>query len=909
MILIKILDSKCDRYTIGPGCRCLGRMWDNDAEEILVEKPIRELNHACTMIVMHEGETIDHILVGNEPIPVKNTLSQFDNVDISFWFSDINGYSKSSEQVNYTFGYAPKPEQFTPVPPQQISQIETLIANGYTGVRWNVQTDSIEFLNAGNSVVGTLSMSNKQDVLVSGTNIKTINNESILGEGNLEIGTITKTSELQNDGEDGTSPYATKQYVDDNSGKIDKIYLNNQEQSIVNKEVHLEVNKSTVGLNNVDNTSDLNKPVSTAQQAAINTVANSIGNGTITINQNGVLKGTFTTNQNSNTTINLEKAEVIDNYNELNNKPQINNITLSGNKSSSDLGLATSSQGEKADTALQPEDVDAALNILSTNPVQNKVIAELIPSQANVNNKLADKDFVNSSISTNTANFIGTFANISALNAYSGTVTNNDYAFVINSVITDNGNDWSTFTALDAYNKTLLTNFDYAWVINGTKFDLYRFDIVGQRWDLRVQNTDKDNVTLNNAFNRYKATVLGSTTTWDYEFTLNNSSFTADQWATINSGLTRTDKTKLDGIESGAQVNTIASISAGGSALTPDANKNVDIPLASNSTFGVIKGSNSYGVYVSPSGVATTTSATNAEIDAKSNDYKCIVPKNLDYAASTTYLKGNSAPTTSTVGFEGQLYLNSADNVTYQCTAVTAQGTDPETYTYTWKKLANVPIYREVANANIFPPTNVAFEYPGQICVVQDTRYGRYHHFICRQASDGSYYWALLTPNTGTGTDSISLGQDATATGYGSIAYGAGAKATAKWAIQIGAGTNSTAQTFNVGFGGGSGNYQLLNSSGKIPQARISDCLTGSSAPTTSTAADYIGQLYRDTTNNKTYQCTAVTGDGGDPEVFTYTWAQLVRVTDYGSQTVGGVVKVWTSTNADNELGLNISTE
>lgn len=45
-----------------------------------------------------------------------------------------------------------------------------------------------------------------------------------------------------------------------------------------------------------------------------------------------------------------------DNYNELLNKPQINGTTLSGNKSSSDLGLATSAQGALADTALQPGD-------------------------------------------------------------------------------------------------------------------------------------------------------------------------------------------------------------------------------------------------------------------------------------------------------------------------------------------------------------------------------------------------------------------------------------------------------------------------------------------------------------------------------------------------------------------------
>jgi hypothetical protein len=41
------------------------------------------------------------------------------------------------------------------------------------------------------------------------------------------------------------------------------------------------------------------------------------------------------------------------NYNNLSNKPRINNVELSGNKTSGDLGLATSAQGAKADSALQ----------------------------------------------------------------------------------------------------------------------------------------------------------------------------------------------------------------------------------------------------------------------------------------------------------------------------------------------------------------------------------------------------------------------------------------------------------------------------------------------------------------------------------------------------------------------------
>ena len=72
------------------------------------------------------------------------------------------------------------------------------------------------------------------------------------------------------------------------------------------------------------------------------------------------------------------------------------------------------------------------------NDVDN--IEVVIPSAASAQNQLADKDFVNHSVATNTANFIGTFASVAELEAYSGTLTNNDYAFVI---VTDaQGNEY-----------------------------------------------------------------------------------------------------------------------------------------------------------------------------------------------------------------------------------------------------------------------------------------------------------------------------------------------------------------------------------------------------------------------------------------------------------------------------------
>lgn len=101
-----------------------------------------------------------------------------------------------------------------------------------------------------------------------------------------------------------------------------------------------------------------------------------------------------------------------------------------------------------------------------------------IPSQASAQNQLADKAFVNSTVGNNTAIFRGTFDSVEELEAYSGAKTNNDYAFVV------------------IYDETV---------------------------------TDEVK-----AYDRYK--YNGST--WEFEFELNNSSFTAVQWAAINSGIT-----------------------------------------------------------------------------------------------------------------------------------------------------------------------------------------------------------------------------------------------------------------------------------------------------------------------------------------------------------------------------------
>ena len=147
---------------------------------------------------------------------------------------------------------------------------------------------------------------------------------------------------------------------------------------------------------------------------------------------------------------------------------------------------------------------DGELNAESKNPLQNQAIAKIVPNTASETNELADKNFVNSTVGTNTANYIYKtesggekvpFSSVAELEAYAGTVTNNDYAFITG--IDENGN---------AY------------------------------------------------YDRYKADVNDGVVTWAKEYRLNNSSFTAEQWAAIQSGITAEKVAQFEGAVSPVDV-------------------------------------------------------------------------------------------------------------------------------------------------------------------------------------------------------------------------------------------------------------------------------------------------------------------------------------------------------------------
>lgn len=117
-------------------------------------------------------------------------------------------------------------------------------------------------------------------------------------------------------------------------------------------------------------------------------------------------------------------------------------------------------------------------------------INKLIPNQASENNKLADKDFVNSSITTNRANYIY-------------------------KIVDGKKGPFDSLEELEAQTLLPVTNNDYAF----------------------VKSTDDKGNTI---YTEYKATVTPDLNgiTWAEEFPLNNNAFTIVQWAALNSGAT-----------------------------------------------------------------------------------------------------------------------------------------------------------------------------------------------------------------------------------------------------------------------------------------------------------------------------------------------------------------------------------
>lgn len=202
-----------------------------------------------------------------------------------------------------------------------------------------------------------------------------------------------------------------------------------------------EVTKAQVGLGNCDNTSDLNKPISTATQTALD----------------GKVPTSRTINSKALTSdITLDYSDV----GALSAETTINDLTDSEQQAALNSGATTTNIGQ-----------------ITTNANDISNIQDLIPNQASSSNQLADKQYVNNAVQTNSAHFRGnwsTWANVPTdVNDYPAdddgnkTPTTNDY------MVVQNASDYTGETLTGAWQFT----YTGLWSTNGKAGWQPRFQI------------------------------------------------------------------------------------------------------------------------------------------------------------------------------------------------------------------------------------------------------------------------------------------------------------------------------------------------------------------------------------------------------------------------------------------------
>lgn len=163
------------------------------------------------------SQLVDDIQIAGSPVTKDTVIDQF--ALIGFTSGGGGGEPGAVSSVNGQTGDV----IITPASLNVYTRAEVDAAINAETTERQKQDSALGGMIATETAVREQAVASKQDTLVSGQNIKTINGESILGEGNIAIqggGTITVDTEMSDTSENAVQNKVIKKYIDDLVGNI-----------------------------------------------------------------------------------------------------------------------------------------------------------------------------------------------------------------------------------------------------------------------------------------------------------------------------------------------------------------------------------------------------------------------------------------------------------------------------------------------------------------------------------------------------------------------------------------------------------------------------------------------------------------------------------------------------------------
>lgn len=185
-----------------------------------------------------------------------------------------------------------------------------------------------------------------------------------------------------------------------------------------------------------------------------------INNATITIQKNSTTVQSFTLNQASDETINITVPTTASDVGALPSSTTINDLTTTAQQNALNSGITS-----------------ALVSQISTNQTDISTINGKIPSAATSSNQLADKQYVDNAIQTNSAHFRGNWADWATVptdaNDYPADDDGNKTPTVNDYIVVQDASDYTGETLTGAWQFT----YTGVWATNGKSGWLPRFQI------------------------------------------------------------------------------------------------------------------------------------------------------------------------------------------------------------------------------------------------------------------------------------------------------------------------------------------------------------------------------------------------------------------------------------------------